>query len=324
MLPRTAILATVTLALIGGTAAAQTAWPNRPVKIVVPSPPSGSGDMLGRLVAQRFQEAFGQPFQIDNRPGGGNLLGAEIVAKSPPDGYTLLVSGIASNVVAPAVNAAALTFDPMKDFTHIALFGGSPGVLAVAPNLAVKNLGEFLALAKEKPGAISYGTPGIGTHSHLVMELLQQRTGTKMTNVPYRGAAQAVADLMGGHIPAASMTLTSAAGQIKAGAVRGIAITSAQRVPEFPDIPTYAELGFPELTATTWFALSGPAGLPADIVTRLNAEVIKALQQPDIRQRLDREAIHAEPLSPAQFTAFVQAEINRWTPIAKASGAKPE
>jgi tripartite-type tricarboxylate transporter receptor subunit TctC len=299
------------------------AWPAKPVRVVAPFAPGGSADTLGRLVSIKLSEVFSQQFVVENKPGAGGAIGSDIVAKSAPDGYTLVVSGIGSHVVAPALNPN-LSYDPMKDFTHIALFGGPPTVLIVTKSLAVADLREFLALAKSKPGEISYGTPGIGTHAHLIAELLQYKTGTKLNHVPYRGAGQAIIDIMGGQTMAGSMTLSSAAEQIKAGTVRGIALTSAKRLKEFPDVPTYTEKGYPDLVATTWFSLSGPAGIPADIVKRLNEEVVKALHSPDIRQRLDRDAIDPEPLTAPQFTAFMQAEIDRWTPIVKASGAKPE
>ncbi len=309
------------LATVPGPSAMADAWPSRPVRLIVPSPPSGSGDTIGRLMAQRFTEALGQQFIVENRPGAGGLIGAELVARAPADGYTLIVSGIATHVVIPALNPNT-SFDPIKDFTHIALFGGPPAVLAISRDLPAAGLVEFVALAQAKPGALSYGSPGIGTHSHLIFELFQQRSGATFTHVPYRGAGAALADLVAGRLAAASMTLLSAGEHVKAGTARGIAVTAARRLASFPDVPTYAEQGYPELVATTWFALSGPAKLPADIVQRLNAETNRALQAPDIRQRFERDGIETEAMHPAAFTAFVQAEIARWTPIVRASGAQ--
>ncbi len=308
------------LTLAAWPAAADT-WPSRPVRLIVPSPPSGSGDTIGRLVAQKLSEALSQQFVVENRPGAGGLVGAETVARAAPDGYTLIVSGIATHVVIPALNPNT-AFDPLRDFTHIALFGGPPAVLAVSRELPAGDLGAFVALARSKPGEISYGSPGIGTHSHLIVELFQQRTGTTLTHVPYRGAGPALADLVSGRLPAASMTLLSAAEHIKAGTIRALAVTAPRRVASFPEIPTYAELGYRELTATTWFALSGPASLPPDIVRRLNAEANRAIQSADVRPRLERDGIEPEAMSPEAFTAFVKAEIERWTPVVRASGAK--
>lgn len=302
-------------------AVAQDAWPSKPVKIIAPFAPGGSADTLGRLVAQKLSQYFNQQFVVENRPGAGGLVGSEIVARSAPDGYTFVVSGVASHVVAPAMNANA-GFDPIKDFTHVALFGGPPDVLIVGPNVPAKTLAELIAYGKANPDKLSYGTPGIGTHGHLVAELLQKKAGFKMAHVPYRGAGQAITDILGGQIPVGSFTLTTAAEQIRAGKVRALAISSPKRLPDYPDVPTYTELGYPDLVTVTWFALSGPAGVPADIVKRLNAEVIRALREPDIRQRLQRDAIDPEPLAPDAFVKFIQAETAIWAPIARDSGAK--
>jgi tripartite-type tricarboxylate transporter receptor subunit TctC len=296
-------------------------WPVKPVKIIAPFAPGGTADTLGRLVAIKLTESLGQQFVVENRPGAGGLLGSEMVARAAPDGYTLVVSGVASHVVAPALNPN-LPFDPIKDFTHIALFGGPPDVLVVSNPTPAKTLAEFIAYGKANPGKLSYATPGIGTHGHLVAELLQQRANFKMEHVPYRGAGQAVGDIVGNQIAAGSFTLTSASEHIRAGSMRALAVSSPKRLPEYPDVPTYTELGFPELVTVTWFSLSGPAGMPEAIVKKLNAEVIKALAQPDIRQRLARDAIDPEPLDPAAFVRFIEAETKIWVPIAKASGAK--
>lgn len=313
-------LAAVCLALIVAPAAAQE-WPAKPVKIIAPFAPGGSADTLGRLVAMKLTESLGQQFVVENRPGAGGLLGSELVARSAPDGYTFVVSGVASHVVAPALNPN-LPFDPIKDFTHIAIFGGPPDVLVVSNPLPAKTLAEFIAYGKANPGKLSYGTPGVGTHGHLVAELLQQRAGFKMEHVPYRGAGQAVGDIVGNQIPVGSFTLTTAAEHIRAGTLRALAVSAPQRLPDYPEVPTYTELGFPELVTVTWFALSGPAGVPQPIVRRLNTEVIKALAQPDIRQRLQRDAIDPEPLDPAAFVRFIEAETRIWAPIARASGAR--
>ncbi len=314
---------TITVALIAlaMTPAHAQDWPAKPVKIVAPFAPGGSADTLGRLVAMKLSETLGQQFVVENRPGAGGLLGSELVARAAPDGYTFVVSGVASHVVAPALNPNT-SFDPIKDFTHVALFGGPPDVLVVSNPLPAKTLAEFIAYGKANLGKLSYGTPGIGTHGHLVAELLQQRAGFKMEHVPYRGAGQAVGDIVGNQISVGSFTLTTAAEHIRAGTIRALAVSSPKRLPDYPDLPTYVELGFPELVTVTWFSLSGPAGIPDPIVKRLNAEVIKALAQPDIRRRLQRDAIDPAPLDPAAFVEFIKAETRIWAPIARASGAK--
>ena len=297
------------------------AWPEKPVRIIVPFAPGGSADTLGRLVAQKLSEHLKAGFVIENRAGAGGALGSELAAKAAPDGYTLVVSGIASHVIAPLLPQGT-PYDPVRDFTHIAMFGGPPAVLAVNPSMEAKDLREFVALAKARPGALSYGSPGNGTQGQLVAELFKQRAGIQMVHVPYKGAAGAVTDLMAGHIQVISTTLTTAATQIRAGRVRGLAVSAPARLPDFPDLPTYAEMGYPDLVATVWFSLSGPANLPGDIVSRLNAEVNRALELPEVRERLKVEGIVPSPMGAREFNAFVAEELKRWGPVVKASGAK--
>lgn len=297
------------------------AWPDKPVKLIVPFAPGGSADTLGRLVAQKLSEQMKASFVVENRAGAGGALGSELAAKAAPDGYTLVVSGIASHVIAPLLPQGT-PYDPAKDFTHIAMFGGPPAVLAVHPSLGAKDLHELVALAKSKPGALSYGSPGNGTQGQLVAELFKQRAGVEIQHVPYKGAAGAVTDLIAGHIPVVSTTLTTAASQIRAGRARGLAVSAAVRLPDFPDLPTYAEMGYPDLVATVWFSLSGPANMPGEVVHRLNAEVNRALQLPEVRDRLKPEGIVPNPLGAQEFSTFVVGELRRWAPVVRASGAK--
>ena len=296
-------------------------WPARPVKIIVPFSPGGTADTLGRLVAGKLSEQLKEGFVIENRGGAGGAVGSDLVAKAEPDGYTLVVSGIASHVIAPLLPRGT-AYDPMKDFTHIALFGGPPAVFAVNPSVPAKNLKEFVALAKAKPGTLSYGSPGNGTQGQLVAELFKQLAGIDLQHVPYKGAAGAVTDMIAGHIPSVSTTLSTAAGQIKAGRARGLAISAEKRLPDYPDLPTFAESGYPDLVATVWFSLSGPAGLPQPIVERLNGEVRRALEQPDVKAKLRHEGIPSNNLDAKAFSAFVADELRRWGPIVRASGAK--
>ena len=291
------------------------AWPDHPVRIIVPFAPGGSADTLGRLVAQHLKGTF----VVENRPGAGGVVGSETVARAQPDGYTLVISGIASHAIAPALPQGT-PYDPVKDFTHIALFGGPPAVLAVNPSLEAKDLRELVNLAKTR--TLSYGSPGNGTQGQLVAELFKRRAGIELQHVPYKGASGAVTDLIAGHIPVVSTTLTTAASQIRAGRARGLAISAPMRLADFPGIPTFAELGYPDLVATVWFSLSGPANLPADIVERLNAEVNRALDLPEVRERLKPEGIVPQRLTAKEFTAFVADEVRRWAPVVRASGAK--
>jgi len=303
--------------------AAAQVWPSKPVRLIVPFAPGGSADTLGRLVAQKLSESFKQTFVVENRSGAGGVIGSELAAKAPADGYTLLVSGVASHCIAPALSKE-FPFDPLRDFTHIALFGGPPGVLVVHPGVAAKDLKEFVALLKAQPGKISYGSPGNGTQGHLLGEQLKQVAGIEMTHVPYKGAGPAVADMIAGHVSAGSTTLSTAATQIRAGKLRALAVSSSRRLVDFPDVPTYAELGYPELTATIWFSLSGPAGVPRDIVNRLNSEVRRILQQSDVRERLRLEGVEIGDLDPQAFSAYVAAELKRWAPVVRAAGARAD
>jgi tripartite-type tricarboxylate transporter receptor subunit TctC len=316
--PTRAMLALSALCMFAEPAAAQE-WPTKPVRVLIPFTPGGTADALGRVVGQKLSESLGQNFIMENRPGGGGLIAAEAIARSAPDGYNLVVSGIGGFIIITAVTPHP-GFDIVKDFTHIAMLGGPPSVLVVTPDMPAKSLQDVVQLAKQKPGAISYGSPSAGSHSALIADLFQQKAGIKLTHVPYKGASQALTDMLGGHLPMASMTLTSGAAQISADKVRALAVSTPKRVADFPEIPTYVEQGFPDLVAYTWFALSGPANMPPDIVKRLNAEVVKALKLPDVQARLKREAIYTEAFTSEEFTAFFLREMERWTPIAKAGG----
>jgi tripartite-type tricarboxylate transporter receptor subunit TctC len=220
--------------------------------------------------------------------------------------------------------SAKFPFDPVRDFSHIALFGGPPCVFAIHPSVPAKSLKEFIALARSPSGAMSYGSPGNGTQGHLVAELFKQLSGIRIAHVPYRGASVAVTDLIGGHIDAISTTLTTAGTQIRAGRARGLAVSSAARLPDYPDLATFRELGYPDVVATVWFSLSGPSGMPAELVNKLNAEVRRILQLPNVRERLRPEGIEPGALDARAFTAFVAAEVKRWAPVVRASGAQSD
>src|SRR6266850_2174794 len=313
-------LALLSILLLSFAAAAQP-YPARPVKIVVPFGPGGSADTLGRLVAGKLSEQLKEGFIIENRGGAGGVVGSDLVAKAPPDGYTLVVSSVASHVIAPHLPNGT-PYDPLKDFTHIALFGGPPAVVAVNPSLPARSLKEFVALAKEKPGTLTYGSPGPGTQGQLVMELFKRVAGIDVLHVPYKGAAAAVTDLIGGQLSSVSTTLSTASGQIKAGRARALALSSAQRLPDYPDIPTFAEQGYPNIIGTVWFSLSGPAGMPQEIVDKLNAEVRRAMELSDVRTRMRHDGIVPNRLDAKEFTAYLSDELRRWGPIVRASGAK--
>ena len=292
-------------------------WPARPVKLIAPFAPGGSADTLGRIVAKNLTEQLKESFVVENRPGAGGVLGSEIVAKAPPDGYTLVVSGIASHVIAPAAPGAL--FDPMKDFTHIAMIGGPPVVLVVNAAVPVQDVKGFISYVSAKPEGINWASSGQGTHAHLIGETFRNAANLKMVHISYKGGGQAVVDLLGNQIPAAFIALPSANQHILSGKLRALATTASKRLPEHPNVPTFAELGYPQLTARTWFSLSGPAGMPKPLVDRINAEVRRGLQTPALKQQLALESIESDDFDAPTFTRFVQSEIERWTPLAKAA-----
>lgn len=295
-------------------AQAQT-YPAKPVRVVIPYAPGGSADLLARLISEKLTRKFGQQFFTENRAGAGGAIGSELVARAAPDGYSLVLSGIGSHVVAPA--ATPLTYDPMRDFTHIALAGGFPTVVLVNANSPLRTLREFVAEAKSKPGGIPFGTPGHGTHAHLIGVLFAQKSGANLTPVPYKGGGPALADLAGNQLPAAFVTLGPSAPMIRAGKVRSLGLTTAKRLPEFPEMPTFIEGGYADMIAITWFGISGPPGMPRPLANRLNQEVRAALTEPDVRERLRPEGVEPNELDVDAFTAFVRAEIERWGPLAK-------
>ena len=311
------------LAVAGPQAARAQDWPSRPIKLVVPFSPGGTADTLGRLFAHVLSESLAQQVYVENRGGAGGMIASTQVARAEPDGYTLIVSGVASHVIAPLLSPRS-DYDPVRDFTHIAYFGGPPIVVVAHPSLGVRTLEELVTLLRRKPEPMSYGSPGVGTQGHLVAAYLAHKLGLKLAHVPYKGANPAMFDLIGGHIKLASVTWTTALAHIEAGAVVPIAVTARTRLARSSTVPTFAELGLPDLVATTWFSLSGPPGLPPGIVERLNREVVKALDLPEIRARLDQEGIEAEKMDASAFAAFVKSEITHWMPMAKSSGVKAE
>ncbi len=321
---------TLALLLATGTAMAQSAstgsgqaWPVKSVKIIVPFIPGGTADKLGRIVGARLSEQYGQSFVIENRGGAGGLIGADIMSKSAPDGYTLGVTGLGPLPVATAI-VAKPPYDPVKDFTHIALFGGPPSVLAVHPSVPAKTLTQFTALSQSKHGAINYGTAGNGSTGQLLAELFKQKTGARLQHIAYKGAANAVVDVIAGHIQAVSTTLTTTSAAMRSGRVRALALSSNARLPDFPEVPTFRESGHPELVAAVWFSLSAPPGTPVDIVARLNTDVRRILARADVRERLRPEGIETNDLDPKAFTEFVAAEVKRWGPLVRASSARHE
>lgn len=291
-------------------------WPQRPVKVVVPYAPGGSADTLGRLVTLGLTETYRQSFVIENRGGAGGVIGSQQVANAAPDGLTLVISGVGSHVIAPAENPKA--FDPLKDFTHIAILGGPPIVLAVNADLPITDLKSFVAYANRTSAGISWGSPGRGTHGYLIGESFERMAKIRMVHVGYKGAAPAVADLVAGHIPASFTTLSTASPHIQSGRLRALAITASKRLPEFPNVPTFAELGYGKLTSVTWFSLSGPAGMSPVLVNRLNQEVRLIMQSPHAQEQLAKSSMETFDWDVARFNQYFSDEIKRWTPMVKA------
>ncbi len=287
-------------------------WPQKPVKIVVPFAAGGSSDTLGRGIAQQLQNALKQSFVIENKGGGGGTIGSAQVAKSAPDGYTLVVSGIASHVIATVETKA---FDPIADFTHIALLGGPPLILVAHPSVPANNLQELVAYAQKSKEGLSWGSSGQGTHAQLIGEVFAKQARYKHTHVGYKGAGPAINDLLGNQIPVAFVTLTAANSFVSAGRLKAFAVTSSRRMPDLPNVPTFTELGFPDLVATTWFGVSGPPGMPPALVERINAEIRKGLKTEAMQKMMANEGIQSQDWDAPTFTRYVRSETDRWVPV---------
>lgn len=309
------LLALVALTLTLAFPARAEKWPERPVTVVMPYRAGGGGETMVRLVMQQLSRKMGQSFIIENRAGAGGTLGVGYVAKERPDGYTLLASGLGSSVIAPLFVRVA--FDALKDFTHIALFGGPPPVLAVNTTFPAETLQQYIEISRSRPQGIAFASSGFGTHVHLMAELFKSLAGANMEHVPYNGGGPAMADLVAGHVPSAVVSLGTVSQYVRNGTVRILAVASPKRVRDFPEVPTFAELGYEDMTSVTWFGLSGPAGLPRDIAVKLNAEVRAAMTKPEVLDKLAAEAIEPSNLDPEGFTQFFRDETARWRPIAR-------
>ena len=297
-------------------------YPAKPIRTIVPYQPGGIADTLARLVSQRLNTAWGQTVLVENRPGGSTNIGSELVARAAPDGYTLLWSGIA-NSVAPAL-FPKLPYDPIRDFAWITNLAKVPILIAVHPVLPVRTTRELIALAKAKPGELLYGSSGIATSGHLGAELLMNMTGTRMIHVPYKGAAGVLVDVLSGQLAIYLGAIASPLPHVKAGRLRALAVTTVARSPAAPDIPTLDEQGYKGFEFSTWYAISAPAGTPADIVAKLNTEIVRIVRQPDLRDRLAAEGSVVVGDSPEEFTAFVKTEIARWGKVVKQAGIKAD
>jgi len=299
-------------------------WPAKPVRIVVPYPAGGPVDVSARLLAPKLQEALGQPFLVENKPGAGGNIGADFVAKSAPDGYTIGMGAIATHAINPAL-MANVPYDPIRDFRHLALVVQVPNVLVVNPELPARSVKELIALAKAQPGKLDFASGSTGSTGHLAGELFKQMTGTYMVHIPYKGAPPAVADLLAGRVHLMFDNLASALPNVRAGKLRALAVTTLRRSSALPDLPTLDESGFKGFDMTTWWGVMGPAKLPPDVAQRLSAEILKALDSADVKERLRAMGMEGSPVrTPEQFSAFVAAEAKLYARLVKQSGAKPD
>ncbi len=302
--------------------ASAASWPERPVRITVPHAPGGMPDILGRILAEHLSNVFHQQFYVENRPGGNGVVGAALVRATPPDGYNLIVTGFPLLVVQPLANPN-VGFDPVHDFTHIGYFGGAPNLFVVNPALGVHTLKELVARVRHD-GSLAYAMSGPGSNGQLVAESFARRNSVTLTPVSYRSGSIGLMDAVAGHIGMSSQSWGIVGEYVRTGKLVPLAVTSEGRLPQAPDVPTFKEEGYPELVTTTWFSLSAPRGLPEAMTQALNREVIAVLHRPDVRARLDRNAVLADPLTPGEFTAFVAAEIARWAPLVRESGITVE
>ena len=323
--PRRALLLSL-LALCTGAAApavAADAYPDKPIRLIVPYPPGGATDVIGRVLAQELTGALGQSVIVENRAGAGGTVGADYVAKSAPDGTTLLMGVTGSNAIAQALYPR-LPYDVLKDFAPVSMVVSSPLVVTVNPAVKANTLAEFVALAKAKPGSLSYGSAGNGTSMHLTGEMFKQATKTSMVHIPYRGSAGMLTDLMAGQIEATFGDLLVVMPQLEAGKLRPLAVTSKQRHPQLPNVPTVAESGYPGFEALSWQGVFAPAGTPPELVERISADVNKAVRAADVRDYFAARGFLVEGTTPAAFKTFLEAEVKKWSAIVKVSGAKAD
>ena len=301
---------------------AQAQYPVKPLRLIVPYPPGGGTDTLARLLVQKLSEALGQQVVLDNRPGAGANIGVEAAAKSPPDGYTLLLATIANAISASLYTK--LNYDLVKDFSSVTLLATTPHMLVVHPSVPARSVKEFVALATARPQQLAYSSSGSGTPSHLAGELFASMTGVRLVHVPYKGGGPSVIALLSGEVSVGFATMPSVIPHVKAGKLRALAVTTAQRSPSFPQLPTISEAGVPGYDAGSWYGLLVPAGTPKEVVARLNAETVKLLKLPEVKERLDSAGFEVLVSTPEEYAAFTRNEIEKWAKVVKASGARAD
>ncbi|MBL6614577.1 MAG: tripartite tricarboxylate transporter substrate binding protein [Reyranella sp.] len=306
-----------------GIAAAQTPWPSRPIRWIVNFPPAGAADILSRTLAEYFGSRLGQPIVVENKPGAGGLLGADIVAKARGDAHMVMMSSAASHGIGPVLYKD-VPYDPLGDFTHIHLVGTFPSVLAVNGGSSITTVQQLVELAKSKPGEITYGSGGNGTMNHLVGQLLVLNAGMPFTHIPYRGSAPAMNDLMGGQIVALMESLPTAIGYFNSGRMRPLAVSEDQRSPSLPDVPTFQEAGFKDVVATNWFGFSTPADLPRDAARRWESEIAAALQSAEVRAAFAKIGVRPGTLGASGYTELIRGELARWREVIRTGNIRAD
>ena len=324
MIRRRLLLLSALACLLGGhgMALGQEVFPSRPVRLVLPFSPGGTTDIMSRLLSVKFQEETGQALVVDNKPGAGGMIATELVARAPGDGYTLLLGSSAQLALNPALYAN-VRYSPLRDFTTVALLGATPNVLLAHPSLPVHNLAELLALARSKPGTLSFASPGSGSTAHLAAELLKQRAGIDLIHVPYRGGGPALTDALGGQVPLIFVAIPSIVAPAKAGRLRPLAVSGLKRSSALPDVPTLAET-LPGFDAVGWYGVVAPAATPPDVVNRLHGVLRRITAMPDVRVAWAQQGIDVLGGSPEEFAEYLRSELPKWAEVIRRSGAKPE
>lgn len=316
-------LMVLALMLHASAAAFAQGYPSKPVRMIVGFPPGGGTDIVARVISQRISEWWGQAVAVENRPGATGTIGADVVAKSAPDGYTLLMGHVNSHAIAPNL-FKKMPYDPIKDFAAVAYVGYVPNVLAVHPSIPVRSMKELIALAKSKPGVLNYASSGNGSTQHLAGEMFKQLTGTDIVHVPYKGSGDAIRDLLAGFVAMNFDTMPPVLEHVRSGKLRGLAISTQKRVPQLPDVPTFLEEGMTGFDVTNWYGVMAPAGVPKELVAKLNADINKAMQVPEVRARLEQVGTQLKEQSAAEFEAYMKAEVSKYAKLVTDAGIRIE
>jgi tripartite-type tricarboxylate transporter receptor subunit TctC len=316
------LLGVCALAIVAAAPAAAQDYPRKPVRVVIPYAPGGGTDIVSRIIGQKLSERFGHAFIMDNRPGAASMLATEIVARASPDGYTIILSDT-PHTINPSV-FGKVPFDPIKDFTPIAMVASSPLMLVVHPSVPVATLADFVKLAKAQPGKINLGSGGTGATTHVVGELFKLRAGVNLNHIPYKGTGPALADVVGGQIQSTFTTTPGAIPHVKAGRLKALGVSTLKRSIGAPDVPTFEESGIKDFEAANWYGFQAPAGLPKPVLARLSEEILRAAQLPDVRERFISIALDPVTMPPEQFQKFIAAEVRKWSGVVKAANIKAD